>query len=97
MRAVGIKVLNSRLSKYIRLAAAGEIVLVTDRERVVAEIGPPRPGRSPDLADAQLAELVRRGVLRPPILPPDAPLPETKGVAALEDVLAELDADRADG
>ena len=57
MRSVGIKVLNSRLSEYLRLAAAGEVVLVTDRDRVVAEIGPPRETRSPLVADAVLAEL----------------------------------------
>ena len=42
MRSVGVKVLNSRLSEYVRLAASGETVLVTDRDRVVAEIGPPK-------------------------------------------------------
>ena len=38
MKSVGIKILNSRLSEYVRLAASGETVLVTDRDRVVAEI-----------------------------------------------------------
>jgi len=55
MRAVGIKVLKNTLSEYVRLAANGETVLVTDRDRVVAELGPPAPGRSPLLADAMLA------------------------------------------
>jgi antitoxin (DNA-binding transcriptional repressor) of toxin-antitoxin stability system len=31
MRAVGLKILKNRLSEYVRLAAAGETVLVTDR------------------------------------------------------------------
>jgi antitoxin (DNA-binding transcriptional repressor) of toxin-antitoxin stability system len=48
-----------------RPAADGETVLVTDRERVVAEIVPPQPGRSPLLADALLAEVVREGWLTP--------------------------------
>jgi len=39
MRAVGIKVLKNRLFEYVRLAASGESVLVTDRDRVVAEFG----------------------------------------------------------
>ena len=47
MRSVGIKVLNSKLSEYVRLAAAGETILVTDRDRVVAELGPLRETRSP--------------------------------------------------
>ena len=55
MRSVGLKVLNNKLSEYVRLAAAGETVLVTDRDRVVAEIVPPRAERSPILADALLA------------------------------------------
>ena len=42
MRTVGLKILNSKLSEYIRLAASGETVLVTDRDRVVAEIIPPQ-------------------------------------------------------
>ena len=47
MRAVGVKVLKNKLSEYVRLAESGETVLVTDRDRVVAELGPPRPGRAP--------------------------------------------------
>lgn len=39
MRAVGLKILKNKLSEYVRLAASGETVLVTDRERVVAELG----------------------------------------------------------
>ena len=42
MRSVGTKVLNSRLSEYVRLAASGETTLVTDRDRVVAELEPLR-------------------------------------------------------
>jgi antitoxin (DNA-binding transcriptional repressor) of toxin-antitoxin stability system len=42
MRAVGVKVLKNRLSEFVKLAAAGETILVTDRERVVAELVPPR-------------------------------------------------------
>ena len=96
MRSVGIKVLNNRLSEYIRLAAAGETVLVTDRDRVVAEIGPPRETRSPFLADAILAEAVRAGWLTPPMLPASADLPPSKPVAPLSDLLGELDDDRSE-
>ena len=35
MRSVGIKLLKNRLREYIRLAAGGETVLVTDRDRAV--------------------------------------------------------------
>lgn len=96
MRSVGLKVLNSKLSEYVRLAASGETVLVTDHDRVVAEIVPPRPERSPMLADAMLADAVRKGCLTPPVLgateAPSSPEP----VATLETILAELDDDRRD-
>jgi antitoxin (DNA-binding transcriptional repressor) of toxin-antitoxin stability system len=44
-----------------RLAAGGETVLVTDRDRVVAEIGPPSPTRSSMLSDALLLDAFRQG------------------------------------
>src|SRR5437899_2272041 len=76
MRAVGLKTLKNKLSEYVRLAAGGETVLVTDRDRVVAELVPPRSGRAALLADAQLADAVRKGWLTPPALPrTDAPPP----------------------
>jgi antitoxin (DNA-binding transcriptional repressor) of toxin-antitoxin stability system len=42
MRAVGIKQLKAHLSEYVRLAKGGEVVLVTEREEVVAELRPAR-------------------------------------------------------
>jgi antitoxin (DNA-binding transcriptional repressor) of toxin-antitoxin stability system len=95
MRAVGIKVLKNKLSEYVRLAASGETILVTDRDRVVAELGPPRDGRSPWLADAQLAEAVRRGWITPPALPTGTP-PPRKPVISLHELLRELEQDRED-
>ena len=96
MRSVGIKVLNSRLSEYVRLAASGETILVTDRDRVVAELGPLRETRSPILADAFLADAVRSGVLTPPTLTGSGPPPKPAPVAPLDEVLAELDRNRRD-
>ena len=95
MRAVGIKALKNKLSEYVRVAADGETVLVTDRDRVVAELGPPQPGRAVDVSDALLADVVRRGWLRPPIAPAEV-LPARKPVARLADLLRELDEDRGD-
>ena len=60
MRAVGLKVLKNKLSEYVRLAQGGETILVTDRDRVVAELVPPREGRSPSVADG-----ARKDGLRP--------------------------------
>ncbi|MGH8565044.1 MAG: type II toxin-antitoxin system Phd/YefM family antitoxin [Gammaproteobacteria bacterium] len=42
MKVVGIKQLKARLSEYIRLAKTGEIVLVAERDQVVAERRPAR-------------------------------------------------------
>ena len=96
MRSVGIKVLNSRLSEYVRIAASGETILVTDRDRVVAELGPIRETRSPILADALLADAVRSGVLTRPILEGSGPPPTPPPVAPLDEILAELDENRRD-
>ena len=96
MRSVGLKVLNNRLSEYVRLAAAGETVLVTDRDRVVAEIVPPRVERSPILADALLADAVRKGWLTPPAAPGLPPPPAPAPIMPLEQLLTELDQDKSD-
>lgn len=94
MRSVGLKTLKNRLSEYVRLVAGGETVLVTDRDRVVAELVPPREGRAEAIHDALLAEAVRQGWVRPPLVgksvPPRAP------VAPLGELLRELAADRGD-
>ena len=95
MRLVGLKTLRNKLSEYLRLAEGGETVLISDRDRVVAELVPPRETRSASLPDALLAEAVRQGHLTPAALPPGPP-PETPGVAPLDELLAELGADRAE-
>jgi antitoxin (DNA-binding transcriptional repressor) of toxin-antitoxin stability system len=95
MRAIGLKILKNKLSEYVRLAATGEIVLITDRDRVVAELVPPRAGRSLWAPDAQLAEAVRNGWLTPPV-GSDGPAPRGPAVAPLRDILSELDADRGE-
>jgi antitoxin (DNA-binding transcriptional repressor) of toxin-antitoxin stability system len=88
MRSVGLKVLKNKLSEYVRLAASGETVLVTDRDRVVAEIVPPQPGRSHLLGDALLAEAVREGWLAPPVLAGNNP-PPRKPVMTLRDLMQD--------
>lgn len=45
MKAVGVKQLKARLSEYLRLVRAGETVLVTDRDEVIAELRPARRER----------------------------------------------------
>ena len=95
MRAVGLKVLKNRLSEYVRLAAGGETILVTDRERVVAEIGPPQSSRSPLLADALLADAVRKGWITPAALPGGTAPPRCP-VTTFQDLMRELQQDRED-
>ncbi len=93
MRSVGIKALKNRLSEYVRLAATGETILITDRDRVVAELSPPGPTRAPGLPDALLADAVRDGLVTPAAIGPSAP-PSTQGVAPLRTLLGELAQDR---
>ena len=93
MRAVGLKVLKDKLSEYVRIAASGETVLVTDRDRVVAELVPPEKNRSPLLSDALLAEAVRKGWITPPVLPTGGPPPRNPIMSFL-DLLREIEQDR---
>jgi len=95
MRAVGLKVLKNKLSEYVRLAAGGETVLVTDRDRVVAELVPPAAHRSGMLADAVLADAVRKGWITPPVVRAPESLPRAP-LAPLATLLRELTEDRSD-
>jgi len=96
MQSVGVKALKDRLSEYVRAAAAGETVLVTDRGRVVAELIAPRvhPDASP--VEQRLGELMREGLLSPASATPTSPLPPRRPVARLAGLLQELDAARAE-
>ena len=95
MHAVGLKTLKNKLSEYVRLAAKGETVLVTDRDRVVAELVPPRTERSPMLADAMLADAVRKGWITPAILTSDEP-PPRQPIMPFEELMRDLEKDRED-
>lgn len=95
MRAVGLKVLKNKLSEYVRLVASGETVLITDRDRVVAELVPPAEGRSQTVDDVALADLVRHGWLTPPLIGPHGDVPR-RPVLRFTTLLEELDRDRAD-
>jgi prevent-host-death family protein len=94
MRSVGLKVLKNKLSEYVRLVQTGETVLITDRDRVVAEIVPPRESPGARVSDVRLAEAIRKGVLRPPA--GGSGPPPRKPVAPLSELMAELEDDRSD-
>jgi antitoxin (DNA-binding transcriptional repressor) of toxin-antitoxin stability system len=74
MKEVGIRELKNRLSEYIRLVREGEVVMVTDRGEVVAELRQPGAGHELLQKYPGLADLVRRGLARLPLKPngPDA-------------------------
>jgi prevent-host-death family protein len=95
MRTVGLKVLKNKLSEYVRLAASGETVLVTDRNKVVAELVPPQPARNALSEDQFIAQGLREGWLTPPTNP-GGELPPRKPIMKLQELLAELEEDRAD-
>ena len=104
MRAVDLAELQNRLAEYVRLAAAGERVLVEDQGRVVAELTAPRPdlaatAADPDLAataaDEVLADLVGKGLATPPGRAA-ATRPRSGRQLPLAQLLADLDHDRAD-
>lgn len=95
MVTVGLKVLKNRLSEYVKRAAAGETVLISDRNKVVAELVPPSLGREPVVADAMLAEAIRSGWISPALDPP-GPLPPARPVAKFDQILEELNSERDD-
>ena len=92
MRTVGLKTLKNKLSQYVRLVAAGETVVVTDRNRVVAEIVPPRTDLTPFEQRG-----VREGWLRPARIRDGTPPPRkpVKGMT-FEQLMADLERDRED-
>lgn len=93
MRIVGLKVLKSRLSEYVRLAAAGERVLVTNRGHVVAELVPPQAGAADVAADGVVAETLRSGSHRPHLVP-ERGTPPRSPIAPLAELLGEMERDR---
>jgi prevent-host-death family protein len=65
---VGVAELRRNLSRYLRRVERGERLLVTDRNRPVAELGPPSAtGAALDrlIAEGRLPRPVRRGLPEP--------------------------------
>lgn len=94
MRSVGIRQLRDRLGEYIRLAAAGEVVVVTDRDRPVARLSAVVDtdcGR----VDDPLTELVRRGIATPATAAPGT-VPPSFGLVEHDRLMRDLEADRSD-
>jgi prevent-host-death family protein len=68
MTTVGVAELRQNLSKYLRLVEAGERLLVTDRNRPVAQLAPP-PSEAGALdrliAEGLISRPRRRGLPQP--------------------------------
>ena len=62
--SVGIRELKTRLSSYVRRVRRGEVIRVTDRGEVVAELRPPSSAQRVPVELAGLHELASRGALR---------------------------------
>lgn len=92
MKTVGLKTLKNKLSEYVRAAASGETIVITDRGRPVAEITPPR-----SQSESVIERGIREGWITPAIRGPDwPPKPEPIEGYTLEQLLADLDEDRKD-
>lgn len=67
-RTVGVGELRQNLSRYLRLVERGERLVVTDRNRPVAELGPPpATGAALDrlVAEGRVSRPIRTGVPEP--------------------------------
>jgi len=95
MRAVALKILESDVNEFVHLAEKGETVLITERDRVIAELTPPRKAQSPFTTNPALVEAVRKGWITPAEDVSGEP-PPRRPVAPTSELLEELDADRAD-
>jgi prevent-host-death family protein len=65
---VGVAELRQNLSVYLRKVSKGERLIVTDRNRPVAELGPvPRAGANLDrlIAEGRVSSPLRRGLPGP--------------------------------
>ena len=70
MKTAGVRELKAHLSGYLRDVARGDVVLVTDRGRVVAELrAPGSAAGSSSPAEQRVQRLVDRGILRPAAAP----------------------------
>ncbi len=96
MHSVGIKTLKNKLSEYVRAAAAGETVLVTDRGQVVAELVSPRVRADASSLEQRMGHLIRQGLLAPAKASPASRLPRRRPVTTLAEVLQDLEHSRAE-
>ena len=91
MKSVGVKELKARLSEYLRLVRAGETVLVTDRDEVVAELRPARrQRRGGESLEEILQVLADAGEITRPSLPKGSWTWKTRGLGLPEGTARSL-------
>lgn len=98
MKTVGIKQLKAHLSEYVRAVRAGETVLVTHHDEVVAELRPPQRPAVPDEVEQRLRALAEAGSVTRARLPKQGWTWKAAGLGlpggTAERLLNELRADR---
>jgi antitoxin (DNA-binding transcriptional repressor) of toxin-antitoxin stability system len=92
MRAVARRTLEDRFDEYLHLVEEGETILVTEQDRVIAELVPPR-----EVVDASHggAQGVSQDWMTPAAVSDKTPPPRIP-VAPLAQILRELAEDRED-
>jgi antitoxin (DNA-binding transcriptional repressor) of toxin-antitoxin stability system len=95
MKTVGLKVLKNKLSEYVRIAAGGETVVVTDRGRAVVEMKAPQSAQMDGNTESVIERGIREGWITPATRrgPPPPPPP---GIMTLEELMEEIARDRED-
>lgn len=96
MRSVPITEAKNRLSALLRAVRRGERIVITDRGNPVATLEPVHGSEG-----GRLADLVARGTVAPPALPPDASLlrrlPPAPRLAHGVSLVADLIEERGSG
>ncbi len=95
MRYVPLDQLTAKVDEYVHLAEAGETIVVTEADRPVAELVPPRAADQPHRDEDVLARGVREGWITPPSehrigVPPSFPC------MSFEELMLEIARDRED-
>ncbi len=94
MIAVGVRDLKNRLSEYLRLVRAGEVVLVTDRGEVVAELR--KPGHPALAENPALWDLIEQGAVRPGLQKLAGAYPRFEPRLTREELAKLVDAERSE-
>lgn len=93
MRYIHLDQLRADVGEYVHLAEAGETIAVMDGNRVIAELVPPRASASTN--EEVLARGAREGWITPATAP-RAGAPPSFPSMTFEQLMRELDDDRAD-